>query len=173
MKHTYFLTISFLLSSLFSCAPASQNNDLPVAQTPTVATEGFILNGTTKVAYVLNLEDNYAKVYIPSVDKYAEVNVSTGAYHTYNLVYFANAGCTGEIRAKTFFGIVGKAVVYGGSTNFYRVVAPVAGSFSYQSYATGGVCTASSFTDTNTFSVEVITKPYDFAAIAPLNVQFQ
>lgn len=174
MKILKLSLIVLSVSVIIGCAPAAPNDTTtPASQNPTVATEGYILNGATKVAYVLNIEDNYAKIYIPSADRYAMINLTTGLYHSYSSVQYAGASCTGEMRASSFFGPSGKAVIFDNTSTYYRVVAPVAGVFSYQSYAYNGQCGSGPSTISNTYSVEVTARPFDFTALAPINVQFQ
>ena len=66
----------------------------------------------------------------------------------------------------------GKAVIFDGFA-YYNVGAAVTGSFNYQSTSGGGNCSAETSARPETYSVSVGTMPYDFTALAPLNIQFQ
>ena len=163
----------FLISlALVSCAPKSTDQSTAPPGS-VVASSAYILNGTEKVAYVFDIYSDDATVYVPSVDRYSMINLTSGLYFP-SFVVFAGASCTGEKRTDSFFGPIGKATIVDSSANYYRVVSKVSGVFNYQSFRNGlGGCTnQTSFLDPS-YTLEAATQPFNFQPLAPISLQFQ
>ena len=149
-------------------------SDAPVNSKPgAVASFAYVLSGGVKVAYVLNIKDGYASVYIPSVDRYAAVNPLTGLYESGYFPYFSGSNCTGEARVTFGFGEPGKSIIFDGTSSYYLITSMVLGTFNTQSSLYNGVCTNSVGSFPRTFPLTLSTRPYDFGAIAPLSIQYQ
>jgi len=162
-----------------------QNSDIPGGTSnPIQAASVHIVNNGKKIAYVLGIESNVATIYIPSVDRYTRVDLTTGKYQK-TWVYYSGPDCTGiaVTAGRTFPGETGKSVVFFGG-RYYRITGQYPGQFSYRSMfneydypypsAPEGCSNYASSQPypVTTFVFEEVSRPYDFESIAPLKVQF-
>lgn len=169
------LVLIFFLNCLLSCAGAKSDSvDDLLPSDPVVNSSIYIGTTNNKIAYVLSIESGEASVYIPSVDRYGIINLSTGQFITRSAFLYSGVGCTGTARVNYgFFGEVGKSVIYDG-VSYYRVLAQDPGSFSHQSASYDGeACFSYVGTAAKSYTYEVVSVPYNFSAIAPLSVKYQ
>ena len=185
MRKISFIAVALVLTiALLSCGAKSTD---PAGTTTSGATKAVIKNNGTTIAHLVSWTDfgGYAAVYIPSVDRYATIDLETGNYITrgidsaVHLFYSADA-CAGTpvVTSEEFVGEVGKAIIYYAS-NYYRITAKRA-SYAYKSSLnssddfcneTDGTTVWNSYT--GVFDIVTATQPYNFAAIAPLTVTYE
>lgn len=138
-----------------------------------VASTAYIEQGGTKIAYVLLFGSNSAQLYVPSVSRYVQVDLDTGVYLN-GLVYYTGANCTGTAYAGSFAGVYGKTITVGNAVAYYLVNSKVVGAISANSFFSGSCTNYGAATAIATsYNVQAVARPYDFAGIAPLAVQFQ
>jgi len=130
-------------------------------------------------AYVVSFQDyGQILVYIPSVDRYAEIDPRTGTY-TLAFVFFTGANGTGSAisgaASAHFYGEVGKSVLFDG-TVYYQATSSV-GSTSIVSYRANGVAqnygSPISVSGLGLVSLTTTVRPYDFTLLAPLQIAYQ
>jgi len=135
MTTSFRVTCFVVLLTILSCGKKASD---PVGTTTTSGnTRAVIKSGTTTVAYVVSWiwASDRVVIYIPSVDRYATINLETGAYehrnhipHDYYLLFSADA-CAGTPTAVTgpFAGEIGKTIIFDGANgltgreNLYQI----------------------------------------------------
>lgn len=152
------------------------------------ADRGVIKNAGTTVAKIVAWLDTGGKVavYIPSADRYASIDLETGAYVSRGIdsdfsLYYSTDGCSGTpvVSSQHFVGEVGKAVLYHPATDTYFRVVSSRSSYAYKSkLGISAGCddvdaTFSADTGSGPFDIEVTTRPYNFEAIAPLTITYE
>jgi hypothetical protein len=169
---------------LTNCAKTPEKTEeVPVS--PVVSSNAYISNGSSKVAYVLGVANGYADVYIPSADRYATINLTTGAYAPLSELkwrpayyYYTGLNCTGTCYVSTFLGELGKSIIYDQSA-YYKVAAvetsPIATLSQFSTSVSTTTCRNFSTTlpANEYYNVTADTIPYDFSTIAPLTIQYQ
>lgn len=152
---------------------------------------GVIKSGGTTVAHVVNfVAGGVVAVYIPSVDKYATIELKSGNY--FNLAYpygaefyFPSDACAGnpEVIQYHFVGEVGKTVIYkSNDTSYWLVSTKRTTAYNYKSISLAdgtcgtdidGTITPSDSGGVLYFNITPTTRPYDFEAIAPLTITYE
>lgn len=131
----------------------------------------------------LDLYSNYTYFYSSSLDRYITVNLKTGLYTTFGIVY-SDPDCTGNRAAKPIDSTVdsksvSKAIIYGHG-KYFLANAEVT-SFAYQSMSAINVpiegtnitysCSNTSGTLTIGVTLTETTQPKDFTGNIPLKVE--
>lgn len=170
MKNSIRTLVAMSTLTLGACGASTSLTGTSGASSTTTLSEITIQDSSKNViADITGVGQDEANVWMPTQGFYTQVTLSTGAYAS-SYLYYSGVGCTGSPAVSVFIGSVNKSIVYGNST-YYKVTAEVA-SFSYQSYLIGAVCTNLTSTLTNAGTLTVTTQPYNFAALAPITLNF-
>jgi len=185
-------TTIFILCSVLLLSCGQRATDPAGTTTSSGSTKAVIKNGATTVAHVVGfVVGGIVAVYIPSVDKYATVELKSGNY--FNLAYpygaefyFPADACAGspEVIESDFVGEVGKTVLYKpNDSSYWLVSAKRTTAYNYKSIGAsdGGTCaleTDGTVTPSDSsgglyFNITPATRPYDFEAIAPLTITYE
>ena len=141
----------------------------------------YIEHNGEKIAYVLLLYSNTATLYVPTIDRYLNIDIRTGRYIDNNIVYFSEVDCLGLVFTSSFPGISGKAIIFS-NDKYYLVTNSFLGfSVSYfSSYfsSSNEKCYNSPYETGSklyggAFSLNQINRPYNFERIAPLKIKFE
>ena len=183
MTTSFRVTCFVVLLTILSCGKKASD---PVGTTTTSGnTRAVIKSGTTTVAYVISWAEHaeIVNVYIPSVERYATINLYTGTYaseagDSSHVFLFSSADCSGNAIAvnDTFIGQSLKTIVYDQVGDKYYLVTGHAESNTYnssQNARTGSSFSASGGTDTRSYGLTISTRPYNFEVIAPLTISYE
>lgn len=181
-KISFFAVALVLTIALLSCGAKSTG---PAGTTTSGATKAVIKNNGTTIAYVVSWAERaeIVNVYIPSVDRYVTINLYTGLYESEACdsatnLYFSAGDCSGNAVAvnDTFIGESSKTIVYDQVGDKYYLVSGHQESNSYnsnQNARTGSSCQGVSGTNSASYDVTLSSRPYNFAAIAPLTITYE
>ena len=178
-------TTIFILCSVLLLSCGKKTADPAGTTTSSGSTKAVIKNGATTVAYTVSWAEQaeIVNIYIPSVDRYATINLYSGLYESeacdsaHNFYYTTN-DCSGNAFAvsDTFIGESLKTIVYDQVGDKYYLVSGHKESNSYNSRRNaraGSTCDTNAGTDTASYDVTISSRPYNFAAIAPLTVTYE
>lgn len=176
LRNLVFLISAFSLIGCSNGDTIAPNPGGGGAVDQTGAVYGAISSGATKVAYAYSIGLDSAKVYIPSADRFAEIDLTTGQYYNDNsqtTLCYSGAGCTGTAATYAFSGKAGKTIIFDG-TNYLLAGAVAPAIFVHASSKGASGCAAivgsSPFP---MYSMSVTVRPYDFTPIAPINIVFE
>lgn len=176
MKTLTLVGLMMILSACGKATTATVATGTTTTVTGTISTEVSIKSDDKIIAYILSIAgDDSVDIYIPSADRYAYIQLSTGNY-VQTQSYFSGVGCTGTMMAGSWVGQVTKSVIYSNSA-YYLITGTSTASFAYQSYwntITQACVNASSSTTAGLElgTVSATTQPYSFTLMAPITPSF-
>lgn len=140
-------------------------------------------SGNTVAHLVQWLDQSLALLYLPDADKYVYVETETGSYDIGEFwtnsakpsFFFSEENCTGNVAMDDdWWGQKNKVIVSFSNRYFYISSGSTTFNFDSQSSSPTSSCTSpSTGTTTNAYLLTETTQPYNFAAIAPLNIVFE